>query len=702
MRAADSECYDMDYQGIAPELHRQIAQTLHDVFQLDHFRPMQQEIITSVFLHRSQLAVLPTGAGKSLCYQLPAALLPSVTVVISPLLALMKDQVDRLQALGIPAYQLSHWDSAQEQRRVMQLWEKGQLKIVFMAPERLRHPEIARRLPALGCGLLVVDEAHSISEWGHDFRPDYRRIRRFHEQIGQPPILALTATATPAVEEDILRQLGLDRASCRVTRRPIDRPNIYLGVDVVKSRTAQRAQVLERIRAEAGAVILYTDTRRQAEEWGAWLARAVAEPVAVYHAGLARDVRLAVQDGFASRRIRLVVATTAFGMGIDRSDVKGVINVGMPESIDAYSQEWGRAGRDGEPAWSSMVITASDIQGRRRMIERDRPQLAEIQEFAQRLQQLPVGRPFWWTPPLPDGDSSGDLAENHLAALEEMGQITVASKRAHEMLLTIAQPIEDWTVSALYDRMQHQFTRRLERYEAMKAYVVSTTCRRQAISGYFQQVLEQRPDMCCDYCDRQQHPEPPVPREEAGGLEDRVRQWRKARAAQDQVPSYIVFSDKVLRELCERRPQDEAQLAQCPGMGPVRTARYGADLLAMLQGEGPRARKTAPSAKEEAWLLFAEGMPLAGVALRVQRQPSTVVGYLEDWIAANETESWQWYCGSMLPADVGRHIGEACAQMPEAPLRELYDYFHGEYSFDTLRIGRAVHAKLGSAAHAGR
>ncbi len=688
-------------------MHRKILHTLQTVFKLDAFRPLQQEIITGVFLGQTQLAILPTGAGKSLCYQLPALLLDAPAVVISPLLALMKDQVDRLQALGVGAYQLSHWDSLAEQREVMQRWRQKQLQMVFLAPERLQHPEFVRMLPYLPCGLVVVDEAHSISEWGHDFRPDYRRIQHFHAQMGSPPLLALTATATADVEEDILRQLGLNRETCRVVHGPIDRPNIHLGVDILGRRDEQMSRVVSLLREERGAVILYANTRKQAEWWARALSSALNEPVGVYHAGLERAVRTGVQENFSQRLLRLVVATTAFGMGIDRADVRGVVNLGVPESIDAYSQEWGRAGRDDEPAWSRMVITRADVQMRRRMIEQDRPEMEQIAAFVGRLRALPVGRPIWWTAQ-EEGVSNRDLVENGVAALEEMGQLSVVSKRAREILLKLPEALEDWVIPGLFDRVFRQYSQRVARFDAMKSYIDAQECRRRVIHRYFQKELGAASARCCDYCDRERSQVPDAAPLAPLGSRERaaeaaLRAWRKEQAEREQVPPYIIFNDRVLRALCERWPQNLAELAGVPGMGPVRLSRYGDSLLAVFSHQDPAVPASqGKSAKEEAWLLFGEGRPLSEVALRVGRQPSTVVGYLEAWIGQEGgPEAWRWYAQSVVPEDTQAMISRSCQENPDASLRQLFEQFHGTVSFDVLRIGRAVCLKSRSAAHAG-
>ena len=697
----------MDRIGISESMHKKIFSTLHHVFHLSQFRPLQQEIIAQIFMGYSQLAILPTGAGKSLCYQLPSVLLPGPTVVISPLLSLMQEQAQRMQSLGINAMTWSHWDSPQQRRNVLKDWRLRKLQVVFLAPERLRHPELLRQLNTLPCSLLVVDEAHSISEWGHDFRPDYRRISHFRHQMGDPPILALTATATPRVEEDILRHLGLSAQNFRIIRQAMDRPNIFLGVQVAQTHQEKHRNVFEAIRQESGAVIIYTWTRRQAEYWGQWLSRAFAEKVGIYHAGLSQEDRIQVHQEFSKGTLRLVAATTAFGMGIDRSDVRGVLNIGMPPSVDAYTQQWGRAGRDGNKAWARLIVTPGDIAQRYRMLLQEKPQIQAVERVMSILSRGPLHKSWWWDVGSSEKNSGPDesIGEAVLISLEEMGVLEVVAKTGHQALITVKQPVQSWMAAAMKDRLDQRYEQRLSQYESMKSYIEANRCRREETLAYFGQSSSSSSWVanqdCCDVCLEGM---PKSSDTETTSLETwpRLVAWRQRIAQRDSVRPYIIFSDKTLRLLASRAPKTLDELRQCPGIGPIKLARYGKDLLALLQHDPLSVRvESAKTAKEQSWDLFREGIPLDQVALRVNRKPSTVIGYLEEWIQYDTTLSWRWYGESIVHPRVREKLEPILTQNPEMTLKSLFVLLKGEYSYGELRIALALIKKSWRSSHVG-
>jgi ATP-dependent DNA helicase RecQ len=320
---------------------------LRQHFGYPDFRPGQTQAVESVLQSQDTLVVLPTGGGKSLCYQVPALMLPHLTVVISPLISLMKDQVDALTRRGLPATFINSSLTPNQVADRLARVQRGEFKLLYVAPERFDAGSTADRLKATGVSLLAVDEAHCISEWGHDFRPSYLRIAKVRERLGWPTVIALTATATPHVREDIVRQLHLERAKTIITG--FDRRN--LRYHVVSSRTEQDkdAALVGVLRASPGLAVVYASTRRTVERITNMLNDARIAAVA-YHAGLDDAHRRDVQDAFMKERVRVIVATNAFGMGIDKPNVRLVVHHAMPGTLEAYYQEAGRAGRDGEPA----------------------------------------------------------------------------------------------------------------------------------------------------------------------------------------------------------------------------------------------------------------------------------------------------------------------------------------------------------------
>jgi ATP-dependent DNA helicase RecQ len=363
--------------GMAESLLEQARAALASRWGFSDFRLPQRRVILAALTGRDCLAILPTGGGKSLCYQVPALLLPGLTLVVSPLISLMQDQVAALRARGIPAAYLSSTQDGSTQDAVRSALVQGKLKLLYVAPERLE--QLCRSgLPPVS--LLAVDEAHCISEWGHEFRPHYRTIGRFHRAFGGPPVLALTATATPVTRSDITRVLDL-RNPVTVTSS-FDRPNLSFAVErheIERSRLAVLGRLLRGISQSA---VIYLPTRNRTDGI-ATILRGWGFAAAPYHAGLPGKARRALLGRFLDGRIRIMVATNAFGMGIDKPDVRLVAHLGVPPRPEAYYQEAGRAGRDGNPARCILLWVPGDVTLARRLAGGgSSPNVAAVEGFA--------------------------------------------------------------------------------------------------------------------------------------------------------------------------------------------------------------------------------------------------------------------------------------------------------------------------------
>jgi ATP-dependent DNA helicase RecQ len=368
-------------------------------------RPGQADVIRDILSNRPVIAVMPTGAGKSLCYQLPAIVLAErggVTLVVSPLIALMKDQVDVLQARGVPAVALTSQAGQGEQRDIIDGIRAGLYTLIYVAPERFRSPRFVDALRAIGnrLALVAIDEAHCISEWGHDFRPDYRRIGEALRGLGAPRMAAFTATATPEVRRDIAHQLALADPALHV--RGFDRPNLHYAVERVGGGDDKLTKLVDCVRTrEGGVALVYASTRKNAEKYAAAL-KLAGMRVRVYHAGLEGSVREKAQDVFMSGQLDVIVATNAFGMGVDKSDIRLVVHADIPRSPEAYYQEAGRGGRDGKPTRCVLLFNHSDIKLQEFLIEasyptaevlrglwkalRDRPELGKLTPYDDELE----------------------------------------------------------------------------------------------------------------------------------------------------------------------------------------------------------------------------------------------------------------------------------------------------------------------------
>jgi ATP-dependent DNA helicase RecQ len=397
---------------------------LKEIFGFDSFRPGQEEVIQAVLDGRDTLAVMPTGGGKSLCYQVPALMTEGLTVIVSPLISLMKDQVDSLLQSSVEGAATLHSGLSPEERwEVEKKMRTGEIRMLYVAPERLRSLEFVLALRKAGVGLFVVDEAHCISEWGHDFRPDYLFLPRVVRDLGNPPVLALTATATPRVRQDILRSLGMREPKVVVTS--FNRPNLTYRVRSARDKKDKLPLILDTIRSSPPPGIIYGTTRKECEELAASLKRAGVN-AAHYHAGLGAAERSSVQERFMTDEIDVVVATIAFGMGVDKPNVRFVIHASVPGSLPAYIQEAGRAGRDGEPSECVVLYRGADLGRRKRLVTISAAGADEVESFFRALSRVAsAGRVN--LPPASLGSLGGvepDLAGVLLGGLEEAGLIS--------------------------------------------------------------------------------------------------------------------------------------------------------------------------------------------------------------------------------------------------------------------------------------
>jgi len=474
----------------ASDLQQVVNRVAQELLGYEQLRPGQEEAITAVLHGSDTLAVMPTGSGKSAIYQIAGALIPGATIVVSPLIALQRDQVEAIA--GMDAGRAALVNSAlpaSERTEALDEFAEGAAEFLFLAPEQFANEETFARVQASKPSLFVVDEAHCISEWGHDFRPEYLRLGAVIEALGRPRVLALTATASPPVRQEIVKRLGMREP--RIVVRGFDRPNIRLAVEGFADEEDKREALIAHVIDAPKPGIVYAATRKHTEELAAALVEHGVDAVA-YHAGMAAGERTRVQEAFMSDAAEVIVATTAFGMGVDKLNVRFVYHLDVSESVDAYYQEIGRAGRDGEPAEAILFYRPEDLNLRRFLAASGRVDADQMARVAEAVQD--AAGPLRVDEIGDEADLSQTKVAIALNRLEDVGAVDVLPSGE---VVTNANGDMAETVEEAAEAQENLRAFARSRIEMMRGYADMTDCRREYILNYFGEVYAPP----CDNCD---------------------------------------------------------------------------------------------------------------------------------------------------------------------------------------------------------
>ena len=709
-----------------------MLEQLKAYFGFDRFLPLQEEIITKVLAKRDTLVLMPTGGGKSLCYQLPALRFKGLTLVVSPLIALMKDQVDGLLANGVPAGLLNSTLTAQEANQVQDQARQGKIKILYVAPERLALSGFQRFLQSLDVSLIAIDEAHCISEWGHDFRPDYRNLKSLRKDFPGVPVIALTATATEPVREDIVNQLALDKPEIFISS--FNRPNLTYTIQPKTEPLGSLLNLLEK--HQGGSAIIYRFSRKATEETALELSERGFSALP-YHAGLERDLRRETQEKFIRDQVQIVVATIAFGMGIDKPDVRLVVHYDLPKTVEGYYQETGRAGRDGLPSDCVLFYSYGDRSKQEYFIsqiedddEREKAHTKLEQVLA--LCDLQTCRRAYLMEYLgeswPETDCGGcDIC---LLPREEFDATEIAQK----ILSAAVRTGERFGVNYLVDVLRGSANKavRTRGHHELPVFGISRDVdadelkemvRSLVTNGLLAQNGGDYPTLSVSQKgrkflnDREKltltrlKQTTPVQKTALAGdretayntkLFDELAALRLEIATDREVPAYQIFGNKSLQQMAFHMPQNEVEFSKISGVGDAKLRDFSERFLEVIneymQANGQpvavnpvpvsapkkRVRGISMSIRETKDLV-AQGLSFEEVAEQRGISETTIRSHLERFIQ----EGGQIDLGHLMPTEDRRvKIESAFKEMGEARLTPVREFLGDDYTWDELAVVR--------------
>lgn len=714
---------------------------LKDTFGYDVFRPLQQEVIENVLARRDTLAVMPTGGGKSLCYQIPSLMFDGLTVVISPLISLMKDQVEQLRAFGVPSVFLNSSLSPQEYQENMDYVKRGEVKLLYVAPETLLAPRILTLLSTLKVDLLIIDEAHCISEWGHDFRPEYRQIIEVRKKFPNAVCMALTATATSRVRQDIRNTLKFTTTNEFIAS--FDRENLFIEVVPKQDPSQQVREIIDRYKDQSG--IIYCFSRKQVDELAAYLATK-GYSVRPYHAGLDDADRRKNQEAFIRDDVQIIVATIAFGMGINKPNVRFVIHHDLPKSIEGYYQEIGRAGRDGLPAHCVLLYSYADVAKLNYFIDQKEGEekrvaiehlnaIVRYAEDERNCRRRPLLNYF--------GESYSaencSNCDNCNSAPTPLTDITIP---AQKFLSCVKRADEEFGAGHIVDILLGSKNEKVLRWEhdklstygigkeltkkqwmhlarqllslgylkqegefhtlSLTAKALETLRKREPILGVVQEAERVKKDGKKKAAELEYH----------RGLFAILRQKRKDMADEVGVPPYVIFPDRTLMEMAAYFPQSQESLLLISGIGQVKARQYGEAFLEVVkdycQRHDIREKSKTVAAQEKTEVggrtlmvgaAYNSGETVAELMAQYSVTAGTILEHLTRYLAAgNQLRAGEdlWSLTS-VSAEQERAAFEAFNANGTAYLKPIFDYLNGALNYDDLKILRLLYLLSGKA-----
>jgi ATP-dependent DNA helicase RecQ len=698
---------------------------LKQYFGYDHFRPLQAEIIDHVMASNDALVLMPTGGGKSVCYQVPALLFDGLTVVISPLIALMQDQVRNLRSIGVPAAFVNSTLSAKEQYEIEQQCQKNILKLLYISPEKLLTPGYSSFLKSLKISLFAIDEAHCVSVWGHDFRPEYTQLHLLKREFGTVPIIALTATADKVTRRDILSQLNIPQAE--VFTSSFDRPNLSLTVLPGRNRLRAIDLFLKRKKGQSG--IIYCLSRNNTESVAGALKK-LGYKAEFYHAGIPHEQRTHIQESFVRDEVEIIVATVAFGMGIDKPNVRFVIHYNLPNNVESYYQEIGRGGRDGLPADTLLFYSYQDVMMRLTMLQDSEMSLemkalqeAKLERMKQYAEAEICRRRIlisYFNEDVEKDCGNCDVCRNPPQRFDG----TVIAQKA---LSAVARTNEQVSMTTLVDILRGSQNRQIlsKGYHTLKTFGAGRDLRNEEWTEYLLQMLNGG-IMDIDYQDghnyklnnaswavlkegrkvplvrftsykeRQakqaetQTKEKTTTEAYSEELLTKLKTLRRQLADAQNIPAFVVFSDATLLDMTQKQPRNLAQMQGVSGVGEKKMEQYGAVFLEEIRrfyqdSSQYDIPKTKASTYQQTLEMHQQGLSVKEISRARQLSETTIWGHLAKLLQEGEAIAWETLLTKQQVSEI-QAKAEELGIGPEAALKPLFEALGERYGYGVLRL----------------